>query len=194
MDITFSPAERRQYRSILNQARRAIDAAVSGRTSLKSRQIMLRALLKLRIFCNQGTFTAIPAKEGWEDAELDADEHLTLLEESGEAVCSACSSSVISVNQKRVPGSGILGSCSHVLCLTCSTDAGVDATDSATTYRCPLCHDQTALQHLPAESTNLNSKASAAKHSSKLECLVQDLCKYQNREIPEKRHVPANEI
>jgi SWI/SNF-related matrix-associated actin-dependent regulator of chromatin subfamily A3 len=166
----------------MDTGKRAIDAAVSGHAEKGSRNIMLRLLLELRIFCNQGTYTHTVDERN--DRSLDADEHLTLLEEREEAYCACCFSSVSLINQLVDPASGVLGECSHVLCSQCYEAAAVER--ESTTYKCSACGEQTKPRDLHS-SENAIVEAQPSKHSSKLNALIQDLLLSQGCPVPEKR-------
>ena len=122
--IKFSKCEMEHYQKIMDKGKRAIDAVVSGHPEKDSRNIMLKILLELRIFCNQGTHTNRDDEK--EERSLDADEHLTLLEEKEEAFCACCFSTVALINQITDPSSGILGKCSHILCSFCYEEVAVN--------------------------------------------------------------------
>lgn len=173
----------KHYQSIIEKGKRAIDAAVSGHSEKSTRHVLLKMILDLRIFCNQGTFT--PKDDENNEQPLDADEHLTLLEEKEEAFCGCCFSSVVLINQFADPTSGVLGDCSHLLCSLCYTEAAVESGPSLT-YKCPVCSDMTEPRALHG-AQNLGSEGRASKHSSKLNALIENLAGSQRSPIPEKR-------
>jgi len=181
-EITFSKRERERYQEIISKGKRAIDAAVSGHAEKGSRNIMLKLLLELRIFCNQGTYTHTLDEAN--DRFLDADEHLTLLEEKEEAYCACCFSSVSLINQLVDPASGVLGHCSHILCSQCYEEVAVES--RYTTYKCSFCGEQTKPRDLH-DSEDCIVEAQPSKHSSKLNALIQDLLLSQTSPVPEKR-------
>jgi SWI/SNF-related matrix-associated actin-dependent regulator of chromatin subfamily A3 len=181
-EITFSRREAEQYRWIMHKGKRAIDAAVSGHAEKGSRNIMLKLLLELRIFCNQGTYAHTVDERN--DRSLDADEHLTLLEEKDEAYCTCCFLSVSLINQLVDPASGVLGECSHILCSQCYEAAAVE--QGHETYNCSACGEQTKPRDLHS-SEDVVTEAESSKHSSKLNALIQDLLQSQRSPHPEKR-------
>lgn len=183
--VVFSKAEKNHYKRIMKRSRKAIDDAVSGRTGTSSRNTMLKVLLELRIFCNQGTFSP----EHTEDPgyALDADEQLTLLEEQEHAFCDTCFSAIAMVNQLEDATSGVLGQCSHVLCRTCYDDALQDSASPAQ-YDCPVCEKPMDLQQLQVSNGLVDGEGTSSQHSSKLNALTDDLLRSQNAETPEKRY------
>lgn len=189
-EIAFSDSESVQYKSIIKRIRRDIDVAVSGHSNQTSRQIMPKALLELRIFCNQGTFT--PKLKSGEEPELDAEEQLSLLQQTNDAVCVKCSSTISAVvasEQVDNSESGIVGRCSHPLCSLCYADA-VDDPSASPNYTCPLCKQVTVPQSLPNNSSPDNTALPTdSRHSSKISKLIEDLLSSQNVSVPEKRYV-----
>jgi hypothetical protein len=189
-EVAFSKSESAQYENIIKRVRRDIDLAVSGHSNKTSRQIMPQALLELRIFCNQGTFT--PKLQSSEEAELDAEEQLSLLQQTNDAVCAKCSSPISAVtvsDQFEISESGIVGSCSHPLCSLCYADA-VDDPLKSPSYTCPLCKQVTVPQALPNDSSLDNTALPAdSRHSSKISMLIEDLLSSQNVSVLEKRYV-----
>jgi SWI/SNF-related matrix-associated actin-dependent regulator of chromatin subfamily A3 len=181
-EIIFSKYEAEQYRWIMNKGKRAIDAAVSGHAEKGSRNIMLKLLLELRIFCNQGTYTHTVDERS--DRSLDADEHLTLLEEKEEAYCTCCFSSVSLINQLVDPASGVLGECSHILCSQCYEEVAVEQQHES--YKCSICGEQTNPRDLHS-SEDPAVEVQPSKHSSKLNALIQDLLLSQGFPVSDKR-------
>jgi SNF2 family DNA or RNA helicase len=192
-EVAFSKSESVQYKSIIKRVRRDIDVAVSGHSNKTSQQIMPKALLELRIFCNQGTFT--PKLQSGEEAELDAEEQLSLLQQTDDAICVKCATIISTVtvsDQVEIFESGIVGKCSHPLCSLCYADA-VDDPLTNETYTCPLCKQVTVPQALPNNSSLDNTAVPAdSRHSSKISMLIEDLLSSQNVSVPEKRYVNCN--
>jgi SWI/SNF-related matrix-associated actin-dependent regulator of chromatin subfamily A3 len=96
---SFSDAERRAYNDLAALCRKSIQIAANGRLGKGAKKHMLpvTGVLRLRIFCN--TALACPLKgatEGIED-QLQPDEIVALLQQSGQAVCSECNSEILSL-------------------------------------------------------------------------------------------------
>ena len=180
-EVQFSPAEDKHYRRIFEAGKKALDAAVSGYGGKSN--IMLKVLLELRIFCSQGTFRQ---DRFLVDAEpLDSDELFTLLEESEDAHCASCHSEVTGINQVDDDGgSGMLGTCSHILCTTCYDSQAPDGS----TKECPTCKQIFQAQDVNLRSDTINTSSEGVKHSCKLAALVQDLLSSQNAQAPVKRY------
>lgn len=171
--LAFSAAESEGYETILRQMRRRLDAAVSGHVDVKTNQTMLHALLKLRIFCNLGTFMPL-VDDQIDDSYLDPDEALTLLQEEGRAMCVNCSTEVVIINQERDLSSGVLGSCSHILCAVCR-QSSTDERDRTENYNCPKCDERFTEKVLLSPGVSQSDPEPAITRSTKLEKLIQDL-------------------
>lgn len=178
--VTFSPAEQERHVALFQHSRRCLDASFSGTHDAKSKHTLLQAILQLRIFCNQGTF--MPDTRMIDDeALLDPDEALTLLQEEDQASCASCSTVVSVINQGSDSSSGLLGMCSHVLCAVCRGSV-LDDTGGNSNYKCPRCEQIFAERMLPDREVLHNASVCHKPRSAKLEKLVQDLLSSQDKE------------
>lgn len=94
--------ERRAYGRLAQSCRRAIDAVVRNKRTKRGNNTILTALLKLRLFCNNGPLTTeqhdddgggdqgLAEGEGDFVHSLHADEVISLLQQSGDATCATC--------------------------------------------------------------------------------------------------------
>ncbi|KAM3420737.1 hypothetical protein BST61_g3986 [Cercospora zeina] len=178
-EVEFSRPESEQYHRISQKGKRALDAGVSGRMRKSARNVMLRILLELRIFCSQGTLRQDRFMA--DEQSLDSDELFTFLEESEDAYCVSCRSEITGINQIDDESSGVLGACSHVLCATCYTERD----QNAASIECPTCKQPFRAQDLQA-GDGADTSSAAAKRSCKMDSLVQDLLSSQNAQAPEK--------
>ncbi|KAK2762331.1 hypothetical protein FQN54_001341 [Arachnomyces sp. PD_36] len=96
---SFSEAERRAYDDLAAQCRDSIKIAANGPPGEEAKKHMLpvTGVLRLRIFCN--TALAWPLKDGAEGnlGQLQDDQIVALLQQSGQAVCSECNSDILSL-------------------------------------------------------------------------------------------------
>jgi SNF2 family DNA or RNA helicase len=174
--VTFSPPELERHAALLRHSRRCLSASVSGLQNVQSKHTVLQAILQLRIFCNQGTFMP-DLQDGNDEALLDPDEALTLLQEDGQATCASCSLEILVINQGRDLSSGILGECSHVLCAVCRSEL-----DHGEVCKCPACGQAFVEKVFPDERTLRGTPDSRKPHSAKLARLVEDLLASQSKE------------
>lgn len=169
--IDFSPAELERHAALHQHIRRCLDASVSGLHDTRSKHTILQAILQLRIFCNQGTFMS-DVGDMSDEALLDPDEALTLLQEEGQVTCASCSTNVFIINQERDTSSGSLGTCLHVLCAACRNEITT----------CPKCEEAFAEKYLSGERTLRGEWTPRKPHSAKLTKLVEDLLASQGKE------------
>lgn len=113
--VEFSATETEAYHQLRNASREAIDLAVSGHRSRETHQTILEALLRMRIFCNNGDFLKVEHT----DLRTEPEELGSLLQQMGEAVCNYCMCDVLSFGQTRDSGSGVVTKCRSVLCSDC---------------------------------------------------------------------------
>ena len=117
--VDFSLSEQHGYRKILSDGRAAIDMAVSRRAKSKLSSIVLRSILGLRIFCNNGEDTSV-ACAGPNGVPTDPDEALTYLQQENNDCCVYCSGIVYSISNHSDTDSGlIIPRCSHLVCRGC---------------------------------------------------------------------------
>lgn len=91
----LSDAERRAYDELAVSCGQSIKAAVNGRLAKGGSNLILTAMLRLRIFCNTGL--ASPVDGTSEDVEqFRPDEVISLLQQRGEANCAECNSELLS--------------------------------------------------------------------------------------------------
>jgi SWI/SNF-related matrix-associated actin-dependent regulator of chromatin subfamily A3 len=116
--VKLSPEEAVLYSNISQNCRRAIDMIVSGRRIKETNQLMLEALLRMRLFCNNGrqAFSNQKFPLGFPS---NPEEALSFLQTSGKAFCSYCDNEVHSLNDSHDNGSGMLTICHHIICGEC---------------------------------------------------------------------------
>jgi len=93
--LRLSGPERRAYDELAVSCDQSIKAAVNGPSARGGNVSILTAVLKLRIFCNTGLASPVDgASEGVEE-QFRPDEVISLLQQSGEAICAECSSEML---------------------------------------------------------------------------------------------------
>ena len=177
--VMFASDEREQYDKLLQQIRRTFDDSASGRTPKKA--LMLQAILRLRIFCDQGTFTSSTNIAA--ERHFDPDEALALLQQADEARCARCRSEVVILGQPESPSSAVLGSCSHLICASCYDDIPIEDLYEPDAFLCPVCHVKVLRQQFIGHvGPSHESQGNSIKRSSKLDAVVADLIETQYRE------------
>jgi hypothetical protein len=117
--LEFSESERREYENIERQCRHRIDVAVSGHGRAKLNSTVLKSLLELRLFCNNGSLgrNAGAASSG---NEMDMDEILSYLQQKNEGDCAYCVRPIYSISDASDTDGGLLVSgCLHLVCRSC---------------------------------------------------------------------------
>ena len=131
--LTMAPHEQDQYSELLQRCRVDIDMAVSHRRKGNINSTMLESLLKLRLFCNNGSPPTDPATQ-LGHLQTDADEVLSLLQQIHRNTCIYCSGVIYSLNGDiDADGGIILAACSHLVCKTCVPN------HRARKHKCPGC-------------------------------------------------------
>ena len=177
--VEFCASEIDGYQGVMQRCRRDLDRYVSGLSALEARHTLLQSLLRLRIFCNQGTCT--PAGDESKAQPFDPDETLALLEEKDEAVCTSCYCAVPLMNQFEDSASGAYGSCSHLVCAACYKEAVQPGKNEQWTYLCPVCDMQVApIQDTSGSLGKLRKRRLGV--SSKLNKLIENLRDEKGRE------------
>ncbi|KAK3377269.1 SNF2 family N-terminal domain-containing protein [Lasiosphaeria ovina] len=94
----FSPAERQGYDDLAISCEKSIKAAVNSRFSKMNSRSILTAMLRLRIFCNTGLASPPGNPDDDVEEQFRPDEVISLLLQSGEAICSKCNTEIVTPN------------------------------------------------------------------------------------------------
>jgi SWI/SNF-related matrix-associated actin-dependent regulator of chromatin subfamily A3 len=166
--LAFSPLEQAEYIELLQNCRVEIDRAVSGHRKGTINSTVLESLLKLRLYCNNGSIAST----------LDPDETLALLQQYDRNICAYCLGTIGSIDSSRDTDGGILLSCLHLICQNCLP------TYRSQKEKCPLCTHQTddspalltsSSAPNPLGAANSGSIGQGRQYPSKLVALLSDL-------------------
>lgn len=140
--LDLSTGEDAQYASIGETYRQAIDKAVSGQEVPEAYNSVLKAILRLRLLCNHGTYE-LPAEASRSASPDDQDEALTLLQQSDGAICATCACDVSSVRRLNDDESGVFTVCGHLLCRECvqEYENRLREAKQGKKFQCPLCQE-----------------------------------------------------
>jgi SWI/SNF-related matrix-associated actin-dependent regulator of chromatin subfamily A3 len=131
--LSFTPSEQAQYDDILLDCRRAIDIAISGNRRSRLNSTVLESLLKLRLFCNNGTANR-DVQIGATGLPHDPDEALSYLQQNDQATCAYCSGPIYSINNANDTDGGVwMASCPHLVCRGCMPQ------HQGNKHHCPIC-------------------------------------------------------
>lgn len=175
--LDLSEIEKKMYRKLEAYYRNMINASVSRKGAAYN--VMFKAILQLRIFCDQGAYYEMPEDE--EDG-MDAAEALTLLEQRGEAMCVRCSAEVSTINQPEEPNAGSIGTCGHILCHVC-LEVGRQRHSERGHHHCPACDQDVVERRYVHARAPINFDVGLDKvKCTKMERLLEDLLQSQWRE------------
>ncbi|KAF2141618.1 uncharacterized protein K452DRAFT_298308 [Aplosporella prunicola CBS 121167] len=137
--IDFTPSERAQYQRLEETCKNAIVSAVNGRMTKEAHRSILEALLRLRLFCNNGERAM--DTHGF-SLGMDPDEIFSSLLQAGDATCAYCSCDVVSLGGSGDPSSAIVTICRHLVCGECLDTYWNDLNgyQDQEEAPCPLCH------------------------------------------------------
>jgi SWI/SNF-related matrix-associated actin-dependent regulator of chromatin subfamily A3 len=167
-ELSFSAEEELDYNRLCEACLLALNATVSGHRSGDSHHTVVQAILRLRLFCNNGVGIA-NGHEIFETAEMA----FSLMQQTGETICQSCSCDIPSIHEAVEIGSPSVTKGMRLTCGDCATvnqeqsglssvstaeilemPAGLFQVSTATTSRYPtkllaLCDD---LQHHQQQS------------------------------------------
>lgn len=160
--------------------------AVSGHNTKETHQSVIEALLRLRLFCNNG----LPQKD---DRSLrffrDPEEIMSLLQQGGESVCKYCSCDILSMSVPGSPDFVLHTRCRRLVCSECRAQHLHDLklAQRSSKYSCPFCADDHCSESLgPTDVENSkNIDVGGVIYPSKLKVLLKDV---QTNPLKEKRY------
>ncbi|KAF2661288.1 hypothetical protein K491DRAFT_673960 [Lophiostoma macrostomum CBS 122681] len=138
--LQLSSTDIETYQEYGASCKEAVEQAISGRTSKTPNQLVLEALLRMRLFCNHGPEALVT---NWQPLGLPSDpqEILSFLQTKGTAVCVLCDTHVLSMYQEGDRSSGQLTICHHLVCGECvdSFKDGLRKNSQDNFTLCPVC-------------------------------------------------------
>ena len=171
--IEFSWSKRQEYERLGRSWRQALDLAVSGHKSKEARQTFLKALLRMRIYCNNGDIFG----DGYTSFLTEPDERESLLQQRGGESCYYCSCDISSFGVASDNHFGSVTACHHAVCGDCyhlyqKTIREHDL--------CPICGKRhESLPSRKKEQEHLESYMACA-FPPKLMALCKDIDRYRN--------------
>ena len=170
--LQFTTIEREQYVTLELTLKRLLSFAFKSQGNKSSRMKVMEALLRLRMFCNNGL----------EESHYDSfftnhskpDEILSLLQQSEEAMCAFCSCDVLTINGPEDSDSGYLTRCFRVLCHGCSLKYQ-QTFGQANTSTCRLCEKDHGIAGLTIDDPSVATSNTLSRYPSKVEALVRDI-------------------
>jgi len=171
----FTAQERREYRGLELACKRAITIGSRGLGDGKTHHMVMEALFRLRIFCNNGPL-ADPGSTTFSALKPSAhpDEMLSLLQQSSEALCTYCSVDILSIGGSADTNSGCLTQCGRAVCGECYEDPYCSGHCKGEPFVCPLCHTEHEVDSLKG-SESVAQGASEKQWPSKIAAVVQNV-------------------
>ena len=114
-EISLSKTERKAYVLLGHVWREALDMAVGGHRPKEAHQTVLEALLRMRIYCNNGDFFG----DGIAKVISEPDEIGSLLQQKGKGICYQCSCDIPSFGHSEDSSSGSITSSGQAVCGEC---------------------------------------------------------------------------
>ena len=166
--LDFTSDERAEYARIERVCKEALDLAVSGHKGKEAHQNVLEILLRLRLFCNNGS--VFEGSDTQENRYLkDPEETLSLLQQTGWAICHYCSCDITSASGLE-NDAVVLTVCHRAICSEC-TPQWKSAILNRT--QCPICR---ATHSIESSVLGRNANVSSiTNYPSKVQALCEDI-------------------
>jgi hypothetical protein len=193
--LCLTPSEQAEYEDIVLECRKAIDIAISGHRKSRLNSTMLESLLKLRLFCNNGSSNR-HIQTGPTGLPSDADEALSYLQQNDQATCIYCTGPIYSINNARDTDGGTwIMTCSHLVCRGClpqhrtnkqicpctSIDNSTPPSSKNSGFSSPIPPSSTPIggsgQLQPFQSNNSSVSRSGKQYPSKILAFLDDIQK-----------------
>jgi hypothetical protein len=183
LDLTAE--ERAEYQDLLRRCKLDIDNAANGRRKNKIKSAMLESLLKLRLFCNNGSARFV-LQMGPNGLPTDSDLALSYLQQQGQNHCAHCGGEIYSISDVDDADGGIfVPHCCHMVCYNCIPH---HHTQKQKCVSCAAGIEPLSMTSMPSETTPgpvREEGNEVHRHPSKLLQLLQDL----RRDPTQKRSV-----
>lgn len=139
-ELELTEDEQEALTRLKYRCKEAMLRAVDGHRNKETHQTVLHALLRLRIFCNNGIYYGDPGKESLTSAE---EIESLLQQESGEAInCHYCTYDLVSLTGFGNESCGRVTGCRQFVCKNCLPEYRKAARSQK---HCPLCDQKTCL-------------------------------------------------
>ncbi|KAF2800246.1 hypothetical protein K505DRAFT_293195 [Melanomma pulvis-pyrius CBS 109.77] len=171
--LDFTPEEIKGYTKVERICKEALDLAISGHNVKEAHQTVLEILLRLRLFCNNGTvYDKLDLVES--RLYMDPEEALSLLQHDGEAICYYCSCDIQSLTGLEHSDSACLTTCQRAICGECVPiwRSGLERSS-----KCPICHSHHGFES--AVSIGGEQVIGRINYPSKMLALCDDIEKFK---------------
>lgn len=118
-EVYLTPSERQAYNNLVQEGTKQIDMIVSRRSKKKMNAVVLKTILSLRLFCNNGSSDANLQVDST-GLPSDPDEALAYLQQDDQDNCAICLTTIYSIDDSdKTDGGSFIASCCHLVCHTC---------------------------------------------------------------------------
>ncbi|KAL9111361.1 MAG: hypothetical protein Q9227_004238 [Pyrenula ochraceoflavens] len=149
IQLDFSQAEKDFYHRTKASMLRSIHQNVYRKSTACKNFGFFQMHLRLRRVCNHGTYEQ-SSEESEADGTFDQEQHLTLIQQDGDAKCVFCSTRIPECDTMKSIAKTTFTVCGHLLCFTC-TDRYASIMEklkhSGCPLRCPLCSSELGLDY-----------------------------------------------
>jgi SWI/SNF-related matrix-associated actin-dependent regulator of chromatin subfamily A3 len=184
----FSAVERQEYNDLLLKGRVALDLALSGHNTKETHQRIIEALLRLRLYCNNGP---VQDTDNPSTSLFDPEDILSLLQQSGEGFCKYCSCDILSLGIVENPDFVHMTECRSLICGECIPQYQQELKKSQTNgeQSCLFCSGKHCIDNLFRKDTRIHEGGNVfgKSYPSKLLALLEDI---QKNPLHEKRYKP----
>lgn len=151
--IQLSPTEEEIYARIGEEAKLEIESAISVHKTTKAYSSILRALLRLRILCNNGTYQTDSLKASSSSIPIELSDDFLSFHRNSQATCEYCSKAIRFLGISEDPNSAYLTSCKHLICAEClqSAENKLDWNMRDANSQCSSCSEEVT-QYIAARS------------------------------------------
>jgi SWI/SNF-related matrix-associated actin-dependent regulator of chromatin subfamily A3 len=172
--LDFTSEEKLEYDRLSDACLSALNAAMCGHQSEKSHQTVIQAILRLRLFCNNGLLD----RNRYNGVLGDPDMAFSLLQQAGDTVCQYCSCDIQSVHESSESGKT---SVRARMKLTCKDCAAMNGEQSLASNALPSRESQHGdVLDIPDGLHHLSSVV-RERYPSKLVNLCDDIQKHQQQ-------------
>lgn len=173
--LKFSPLEQDRYRTLEQICKRAVEVDRKHNSDEKSGERAMEALLRLRMFCNNGVNQSGALGFKRLGTHMRPDEIFSFLQQCGEAACSDCLVDVLSLGLFDEDDGGYLTSCWRVLCGGCKSHYTDELRSNGS--KCRLCSAQHGTEGLHDNGSTI-VPSDEQRYPTKVVALIEDLQKF----------------
>ena len=172
--VQLSRTERQAYERLGYSWKQAIELAVGGHKTKEAHQTVLEALLRMRIYCNNGDYLG----DACASVLTEPDEFGSLLQQDGNGSCHYCACDVLTFSSVQDNSSGFATPCHHAVCSDCYERYMQAMRDHG---RCPICGSHHTIPAAPSCENLPPQQAERQPFPPKIRILCDDIRRYMHQ-------------